>query len=370
MFTTISKFPIVPVFLLLGAINLCSCTRGRMAEGEYSSSDSIIRPVITTEPTLNDTDDPAIWINRKDRAASLILGTDKGNDNGGIYVYHLDGKLDTARTVLELKRPNNIDVEYGLRYLDSTVDIAVFTERNTNQLRVFRLPEMKPIDGGGIPAFEGESDRAPMGIALYKEPSTGNIYAIVSRKIGPDGSYLWEYLLSADDHGVVIGKKVRAFGKFNGGKEIEAIAVDDALGYVYYSDERFGVHQYYASPDSSNTELSEFGTSGFAGDQEGISIYPATDSTGYIIVSDQQANKFQIFSREGRDGKPYFHKLLKVVSVLAHQSDGSDVTNIALDSTFANGLFVAMSDNRTFQYYRWEDIAGKDLQVSPATLKE
>ena len=31
--------------------------------------------------------------------------------------------------------------------------------------------------------------------------------------------------------------------------EIEAVAVDDAPGYVYYADEGNGTHKYHADPD-------------------------------------------------------------------------------------------------------------------------
>ena len=331
----------------------------------YTQKDSVevVRPIISTEPTLVDTDDPAIWINHDNPEASLILGTDKGDTNGGIYVFNLNGKIDHDRTVLHLKRPNNIDIEYGMHLSGAKVDIAVFTERGTNQIRVFRLPDMLRIDDGGIAAFEGEVDRAPMGIALYKEPTTGSIYAIVSRKKGPDGSYLWEYLLSGDQRGIVSGKKVRAFGTFSGKKEIEAVAVDDVMGTVYYADESVGVHEYYASPDSGNVELAFFANKGFSGDQEGISIYPTSDSTGYLIVSDQKVDKFHIYRREGTKDNPYAHELLKVVTVQANQSDGSEVTNVRLNDTFKNGMFIAMSDNRTFEFYRWEDMAGKALTV-------
>ena len=325
---------------------------------------SVVQPAVVTEATLNDTDDPAIWINPTDPAQSLVLGTDKGNETGGIYVFNLEGKIDSSRSVFNLKRPNNIDIEYGFNLNGTSTDIAVFTERGRNMLRVFSLPGMKALDNGGIEVFEGDSMRQPMGIGLYKEPNTGNIYAIVSRKSGPDGSYLWEYRLDANDEGTVTGTKVRAFGTFKGGKEIEAIAVDDQLGYVYYSDETCCIRQYDASPDSSNAELSTFGTTGFAGDQEGISIYPTNETSGYILVSDQQVNRFRIFSREGSSDDTFNHRLLKIVNVGAIESDGSDVTPLPLNDTFQHGLFVAMSTDRTFHFYRWEDIAGNELNVA------
>ena len=137
----------------------------------------------------------------------------------------------------------------------------------------------------------------------------------------------------------------------------------EILGYVYYSDEGVGVRKYHANPDvaHANQELAIFGIEGFLQDHEGISIYEVDDSTGYILVSDQQANEFHIFKREGEPGNPHLHTLVKVVKVSTNESDGSDVTSVALNEQFPKGLFVAMSDDKTFHYYSWEDIAGNDL---------
>jgi len=164
---------------------------------------------------------------------------------------------------------------------------------------------------------------------------------------------------------------VRKFGLWSGKKEIEAIAVDDELGYVYYSDEGVGVHKYYADPQhqDADKELALFATEGFAKDHEGISIYKVNDGTGYILVSDQQANQFHIFKREGEADNPHKHTLVKVVKVSTNESDGSEVTNTALNETFPKGLFVAMSDDRTFQLYSWADIAGQDLVVAPNGIR-
>lgn len=308
-----------------------------------------LKPDFITDPTPVDADDPAIWINFDNPMQSLILGTDKDDFNGGIYVFDLQGNMLKNKTITGLKYPNNIDVEYGMMLADSQlVDIAVFTERNTHKIRVLQLPEMEFIDHGGIEVFKGAFDRSPMGIALYKNPESREISAIVSRKFGPDGSYLWQYRLQGDSTGNVVGEVVRKFGAFKGGKEIEAIAVDDALGYVYYSDEGFGVHKYDANPDSGNTELALFATKEFVEDHEGISIYTKTDSTGYILVSDQQANRFHVFTRESP------HRRVAIVPVSTIESDGSEVTNIAFGNLYPQGFFIAMSDNRTFQIYKWE----------------
>ena len=337
------------------------CAAGE-APYQRNCATPIIHPKRVTDMTPNDTDDPAIWVNPHDASKSLIVGTDK-NRAGGLYVFDLKGHMLKDKTVA-LKRPNNVDIEYGLMLDGKSVDIAVATERLTSKLRVFSLPDMTAIDNGGLDMFvgeQGEDQRALMGISLYKRPADGAIFAVVGRKNGPSGSYLWQYLLHDNGNGQLSATLIRRFGTFSGLNEIEAIAVDDELGYIYYSDEGVGVRKYYADPSLGNKELALLATEGFAGDHEGISIYTEPDGRGYLLVSDQQANEFHIFPRQGTADDPHHHPLLKVVELATCESDGSEVTSTPLGQDFPNGMFVAMSDNCTFQIYKWEQI-GADLR--------
>lgn len=321
-----------------------------------------IKPVFISDTVGFNSDDPAIWINKKDLSKSMVIGTDKGRDgkDGALFAFDLKGKEIQDKRVINLKRPNNVDIAYNFGLKKNRTDIAVCTERNTDAIRVFSLPDMKSIDNGGIPVFEGDSQRKPMGIALFTDQN-GEIYAIVSRKNGPTEKYLWQYKLILNNEGIVEGKLVRKFGKFSGKKEIEAIAVDNEAGYVYYSDEGVGIRKYYAHPDSSDTELAIFASGKFKGDIEGISIYKKKNLKGYIIVSDQQANQFHIFRREGTKVNKHFHHLVKTIKTATLESDGNEITSESLPG-FENGLFVAMSNPKVFQFYSWDDIAGKELK--------
>lgn len=342
-------------YIYLFSFLLISCSSSKVNNATVhptvTDSNVVVKPVIISDPVKYDSDDPAIWINPDNPANSLIVGTDK-SENGALYVYDLQGK--TKQIVDGLKRPNNVDIAYGLVLNGKKVDYAVTTERLAHKLRFFALPDMRPIDNGGIPVFEGETgkmERDGMGIAVYTAQN-GTQYAIVGRKSGTDGTYLWQYQLGDDGTGNIKATLVRKFGHYSGKKEIESIAVDNELGFVYYSDEQYGVRQYYADPEKGNEQISEFAKTGFSEDHEGISIYKTKGNNGFILVSDQGSSQFHIFSRDAS------HRLLKVVKVAASHSDGSDVTSVPLNDTFKQGLFVAMSDDRTFHYYRWEDIAG------------
>jgi 3-phytase len=338
--------------------------QGALIGDGTNTGPGVVQPVVVTQPVRYDTDDPAIWVNPQDPAKSLVIGTDKDSD-GGLYVFDLQGKEVPSKTVHGLKRPNNVDLAYGLKLGGKPTDFALVTERETGKLRAYHLPDMQPLDHGNLNVFEGDApgERMPMGVAIYTRPTDGAMFAVVSRKTGPKEGYLAQYRLEDDGAGQLKMMAVRKFGTWSGNKEIESVAVDNELGFIYYSDEGVGVRKYYADPAQGNAELALFARTGFTEDHEGISIYKTGPKTGYLLVSDQAASQFRFFPRQGTTADPNAYPELKAVKVAAHFSDGSDVTNVALNAQFPHGMFVVMSDNRTFHYYRWEDILGHDIKA-------
>ncbi|MBD0834054.1 phytase [Aestuariibaculum suncheonense] len=305
-----------------------------------------IKATIITETTPHDTDDPAIWVNKVNPEQSIVFGTDKDEVNGGVYAFNLDGKIIQEKSLTGVSYPNNVDVEYGFKLNDSTeTDIMVFTEREKHQVRVYSVPDMTPLDDGGFKVFADETDvemKRPMGVSIYKNPKNGTISFFVSRKAGPTEGYLHQYELMSDSLGVK-ANLLRKVGAFSGQKEIEAIAVDDASGYVYYSDEGVGIRKYYANPEGGDEEISLFGSEHFKSDIEGIAIAKYVDK-GFLIVSNQQAHTFNVFDLKT-------NVFVKEINLGTVETDGCDVTNTALGSKFPNGLFVSMSDNKTFLYH-------------------
>lgn len=160
-----------------------------------------VNPRFITDPVRYDSDDIQIWIHPDNPGGSLLLGTDK-NADGALVVFNLRGEEIEGKTVRNLARPNNVDVLQGISTPGGAVDIAVVTERNRHQLRIFSLPDMKPLDRGGLPVFANASESPPMGIALWKRPEDGAIYAVVSAKTGPSYGYLRQYQLILQDDGL------------------------------------------------------------------------------------------------------------------------------------------------------------------------
>ena len=338
-----------------------------------TAQSSVIRPQLGTAQVPNDPDDPAIWINAADPSKSLIFATDKMPGVGGLYVFGLDGTL--KRTVAPLDRPNNVDVEYGFVSGGQKVDIAVVTERLKHRLRIFAIApdgsDLRDLAANGLPVLTGQQAPAsePMGIALYKRPRDGAIFAIVAPKTGARTNYLWQYRL-AEVNGAVTATLVRRFGAFSqigavAGEigEIEAVVVDDALGYVYYSDERYGIRKYHADPDHAQAgkELAVLGRGGYQGDREGLAIYSTPNGGGYLVSSDQipGGTRVMIYSRNGSGKGPHDQPLLAAIPTGADSTDGLDVTSTPLPG-FPNGLLAMMNSSpRNFLLYQWSAVAAR-----------
>ncbi len=326
-----------------------------------------------TEPVPADPDDPAIWVHPTDSARSLVLGTDKVAASGGLHVFGLDG---VRRQVIgPLDRPNNVDVEYGMIGPGGVFDIAVVTERLRHRLRVFRIP----ADGGalldlapeGLPVLTDATGEAaePMGIALYRRAGDGAVFAIVAPKLGGATNYLRQYRLEFEA-GTLRAREVRRFGHFSQrgpepGEpgEIEAVVVDDELGYVYYADERFGLRKWHADPDHAEAgrELAVFGLDHYLGDREGLALYRRPDGSGFLVSSDQVVGgtRLMLYPREGAHGMPHDHPLIAAVPTVADETDGLDVAGRPLPG-FAGGLLVMMNSSaRNFLLFPWDAVASR-----------
>lgn len=347
---------------LLALLPLAACSRP-----SHSSLD--IRPALATAPVADNPDDPAVWVHPTDPELSLIVGTNKvAAPSGALVVYGLDGQI--RQTISGLDRPNNVDIEYGLMVSGLSTDVAVTTERMQHRLRIFRIPrdggpltDITSTGGAAVLAGEAAERAEPMGIALYRRPRDGAVFAIISPKVGPKQGYLWQYRLEDDGSGRVRTVPVRRFGSYSGRKEIEAIAVDDALGYVYYADEGNGIHKWHADPDhpDAGRELAHFGRTEFAGDHEGIAVYALPDGTGYIVCTDQidGNSHYHVYRREGGPGGPHDHaQMIKCVRGGADATDGIEVVSAPVGPRFPNGLLVVMNSGpKNFLVYRWEDVA-------------
>jgi len=186
-------------------------------------------PVGTTNADA--ADDPAIWRNAADPAASLIVGTDK---KAGVYVYGLDGKV---RDFLDAGRVNNIDLKDGVAINGGTGILVVASDRNDvarAKLALFRLDPatakltaLGTIDGGAGEAY-----------GLCMGSDAAGLYAFIVLKDGTINQ------VALDASGATpTGRIVRTMKL---GTQSEGCAVDDRTGTLYVAEEDVGLWRFDA----------------------------------------------------------------------------------------------------------------------------
>jgi len=309
-----------------------------------------VTAALETGPTNDDADDPAIWIHPTDPAQSLVIGSDKGS---GIFTWDLAGR---QVQFLASGEPNNVDVRYGFSLRGQPVDIVAAGNRATSRIDVYRVDpatrQLSNISGPGI-----QTGFEPYGFCLYRSPFTGRHYAFVN---GQDGDVeQWEL---ADNGGTVNGTRVRAFSV---NSQPEGCVADDETGDFYLGEEGAGFWKFGAEPSagSTRTQIDRTGGGHLVADVEGISIYYGPDGSGYLLVSSQGDSTFAVYERRAP------HRYLASFSIGAGNgvdavgdTDGIDVTNVAMGSNFAQGMFVAHDGsndqgNNNYKMVRWADIA-------------
>ena len=321
--------------------------------------------VVETEtvPNRGDAaDDPAIWIHPDNPALSLVFGTDK---KGGLNVFDLDGRR--RQLVSEGARPNNVDVLYRFPLGARPVDLVVAGTRSKGQSGV-AFWRIDPRDGrltelGPLPAFSVFGGGEPYGSCVYTSPRDHSFYVFVSNKNGE----VEQYRLNADGDAAIRGTKVRSFAV---GSAVEGCVADADLEWLYIAEEDVGIWRYGAEPSSgsSRTLVAKVGDHGLAADVEGLTIYYASGSKGYLIASSQGSSTFQVYDRDGSNAFVLTIDPSKGALGDVGETDGIDVTNVATSAHFPHGLFVCQDGHgrdgfQNFKFFAWDKIAGNRLLI-------
>ncbi|WP_118165738.1 phytase [Nostoc sphaeroides] len=322
------------------------------------------RPDLLDDETLPvdqraDADDPAIYINATNSADSLVLTSVK---NAGLRVYDLSGNL------LQTVNPggiryNNIDLQYGFKLGNQSVDIAVASDRNNDKLAIFKINPNPTTPGNyleditdsslgtlfqGLPFAEpySSSSRSAYGLALYRSPITNDYYVFANRRETGD---IAQFKLIDKGNGQIGAERVREFtiptieGR---DPQTEGMVVDQETGFLYIGQENVGIWKFQAEPNGGTTgklidQVRDLGGNYLTDDVEGLTIYYGKNGTGYLLASSQGDNTFVAYTREGNNeyvGNFAVGNNGAIDSV--QESDGADVINVPLGSNFPFGLFV------------------------------
>ena len=329
----------------------------------YTQIDSVVMADIETTPVNSPTstdaaDDPAIWVHPNEPSLSLILGTNK---KSGIAIYNLQGE---EVHFYDVGNVNNIDVRYGFRFDNGNKgDIAACSERIHNKILIYRIND----NDGSLTDISGDrfmSDISEVyGFCLYRSPETGILYAFINGKSG----IIEQWELSPFGENEITGQVVRTL---NVESQPEGMVADDDLGYLYVGEENYGIWKFNAEPDSNEEPVfvmdSDETNPKITYDIEGLTIYYAKNSKGYLIASSQGNDSFAIFERGGENKYLGSFEIMSGTIDRTEGTDGIDVTNINLGDPFSKGMFIAQDDENTtngavqpqnFKGVSWEKIA-------------
>ncbi len=344
---------LVPSLFSVALLSGCGLTQG---DALPSKSAKPVFASVETEPvaSANDAaDDPAIWVHPTDPARSLIIGTDKKN---GLDVYDLSGKR--VQTLSD-GRLNNVDLRYGFALGGQEIAIVAATNRTDKTLALYAVDangRLSNVADGKVAT--GMAD--PYGLCMYRS-AAGEYFVFAN---DGDTGHFKQWQLEA--RGEKVGARlVREFGV---GSQAEGCAADDGTGALYVAEEDVGLWRYSAAPNGADARTSVDTAAGghLTADAEGVTIFYGPGESGYVIVSSQGSNDYNVYQREG-DNK-FIGKFAIVLSGAGidgtSDTDGIDVTSASLGSAFPHGVFVAQDGKNTnpsapqnFKLVPWERIA-------------
>lgn len=322
---------------------------------------------VSTTAVPDDADDVAFWLHPTMPESSLVIGTDKGTaTDGGLYVWNLNG---TLQQYLDIKHPNNVDVRYGLPVNGVHIDIAVTSMRTQSRIFIFKIDPntRKLVDvTSNAPIIV---PNLPYGLALYRRPRDGAMFAFVSSKHPDFFKRIVQVRLTGEANGKVAGRIVRELTAHNG--IVEGMVADDQLGYLYCAENDSGIHKYYADNARHSNRLALLATEkNFKGDRKGLALYQCADSSGYLLVASPDAQSLRVYARNGPTSAPHQQPLLAIIrNVTNKYGVGVEVASQLVSRRFPRGVLLWHDEaDRKFRLYPWEKVAqGKLIVCEPKT---
>ncbi len=353
---------LLPFFSLIIAFTFFSCnSEEKKPDTSISNVKLSVSADVETTPVASQfgedaADDPAIWINHENLEKSTVIGTNK---KSGLVVYNLDGEQLYYYSVGKI---NNVDLRYGFPTGKDTVDFVAGSNRTDNSLLLMKINKLT----GELENFAARSIICGVdevyGMCLYKSPFNGRFYVFVG---GKDGT-TEQFELFATEQSTIDARLVRTLKLST---QSEGMVADDETGYLYMAEEDGGLWKFNAEPDSAavpqKIAMSDTSNHYIHYDLEGVSIYYAAGGKGYLVVSSQGNYSYALFEREGDNKYVGSFRIADGTIDGVEETDGLDVTNVAISNKFPNGFLVVQDgfnyrgdtlETQNFKIVAWEKI--------------
>lgn len=348
----------VLLFALCATIASCAQPRSRLGPEQQPTPDPpAVHALVETMPVASPgdaADDPAIWVHPTDPSKSVVIGTNKQR---GLDVYDVAGRLLQS---LPDGRMNNVDLRDGFKIGGRSMALVAATNRTDQSIALYLLdPDTGRLESAGKPVRTGFAD--PYGLCMYLDAS--GRYFVFASDAGSGRFRQWRLRVES---GAVVADPVREFVV---GSQAEGCAADDETGALYVAEEDLGLWRYLAGPDGGNKRRvidKVGGISGLAADLEGVSIWQGSAGHGYVVVSNQGANSYALYRREGNNE---FVGLFRVADEAGGGIDGTSatdglaVTSQSLGPQFPEGMLVVQDgenlpagENQNFKFVSWQEV--------------
>lgn len=374
----------------------------------HATSASVETPTI---PSSGDADDPAVWLNPTDASKSLIITSVK---NAGLRVYDLAGNQIQSYLPGKIggqsSRLNNVDVQYNFKMADgSRADLAIFSERGQDGLRVFK------IDGSNatsplteITSFNRTFPNIPVanqstayGLGLWRDAANDKLYSLVAQRGGSGangyekGHSIAQFEMIANADGTVTSQLVNSWSLpttykgvdlLAGGldstgvvynPQSEGLVIDQQTGIAYVGQEDVGIWgidlKSGVLSGAPLVETKNFNVnSPITPDVEGLTIRYGENGEGVIIASSQGDSTFAAFNRKDFSYLGSFSITSNGTIDGVQHSDGADVTSFGLPG-YEDGIFITQdgedngvaSGSTNFKYVKWSDIVAANPFLAP-----
>ena len=290
-------------------------------------------------------DDPAIWRNPADPAASLIVGTDK---KAGLYVYGLDGQV---RHFLDAGRVNNVD----LAATPAGIIVAA-SDRNDEanaHIALFRLDpataRLLPL--GRVKAGAGEA----YGICLWSTPGGNGPGALTAFLTLKDGTVRQLEIDAA-------APAARIVRTLKLGSQPEGCVVDPRSARLYVGEEDVGIWRYDARAGSGTQGrlIARADGKRLVADVEGLAIAAeGLTNGGWLIASSQGDNGYSVWRLAD---ERYMGRFRIAAGALGatEETDGIEVMTGNFGPAYPDGIMIAQDGSnapaQNFKLVRWDRV--------------
>ncbi|KHL24434.1 3-phytase [Croceibacterium mercuriale] len=284
-------------------------------------------------------DDPAIWRNAADPAASLIVATDK---KAGLYVYGLDG---TVRSFFDAGRVNNVDlVDMGAQGI-----IVIASDRNdvtAAKAQLFRLdPASATLTRLAIlPVGAGEA----YGMCATGRDGTLLIYSPVK-----EGA-IYEQRIALGTTPTAEGLRTLRVAT-----QPEGCIVDHRDGTLYVGEEDAGIWRFRTGA-ATGEMVAAVDNRYLVADVEGLGLVPAGANGGWLVASSQGDNAYAVFRLPDMAPLGRFAVVPGAIGG-SEETDGLEVIAGDFGPDYPEGLFVAQDGHnqpaaQNFKLVSWAAI--------------